>query len=38
MICEREGAEVPLPELYVRDYSIWFFNVCMDKSEDFLWP
>lgn len=27
-----------MPELYMRDYSIWFFNVCMDKREDFLRP
>lgn len=37
MICERERAEVPLLELYVRDYSIWFVNVCVDKR-GLLWP
>lgn len=38
LICERESAEVPLPELYVWDYSIWFICVCLDKRKEFHRP
>ena len=35
-MCAAERAEVPLPELYVGDYSIWFICVCMAKREILL--